>query len=169
MKRVSVYLALALALGALLPLAVSAQTTPSSAAEAKPSHVDVQPGYFLERFAHGLDFPTAIAFSSDHIWVSEAGFLPGFAPKVKQLDLSGHITTLLSATQLPAGKLLGPLTDVTFHDDWLWITHRQKRVHGWAVGAISKFDPRHPVRSFTTVITNLPAAGDHYPEEIIFD
>ena len=132
-------------------------------------NVSVAPGYFLAPLTTGLDFPTAIATSSDKIWVSEAGFLPGFAAKVKQIDEDGNVTTVLSGTQLAAGRLEGPLTDVTFHDGMLWITHRQVGVNGWLVGAISKFDPVDPVATFTTVITNLPSAGDHYTEEIVFD
>jgi hypothetical protein len=42
-------------------------------------------------------------------------------------------------------------------------------VNGWFVGAISSFKPETPVKTFTTVITNLPSAGDHYAEEIVFD
>jgi hypothetical protein len=134
-----------------------------------PTNVVVPRGYQMFSIATGLDFPTAIAFSSTKIWVSEAGFLPGLSPKVKQLNVSGGATTILSGTDLPAGTLEGPLTDVTYHDGLLWITHRQVGVNGWLVGAISKFDPSDPVATFTTVITNLPSAGDHYTEEIVFD
>lgn len=75
---------------------------------------------------------------------------------------------LLASGDLPEGQLLAPLTDITFHDGWLWITHRQTGAHGWAVGAISRFQPDDPVGTFTTVITNLPSAGDHYTEELVF-
>jgi glucose/arabinose dehydrogenase len=132
-------------------------------------NVSIEPGYFLQALTDGLDFPTAVATSSDQTWISEAGFLPGFPPKIKEISASGQATTILSGTQLAAGRLEGPLTDVTFHDGMLWITHRQVGVNGWLVGAISKFDPDDPVGTFTTVITNLPSAGDHYTEEIVFD
>jgi glucose/arabinose dehydrogenase len=42
-------------------------------------------------------------------------------------------------------------------------------VNRWAVGAISSFDPKNPVRTFKTAITNLPSAGDHFTEELVFD
>lgn len=119
--------------------------------------------------ATGFDFPTSVTFSSGRIWISEAGAFPGFIPKIKEISATGAVTTTLSATQLGTGQLLGPLTDVTYHDGSLWITHRQTGVNGWAVGAISKFDPDNPVGTFTTVITNLPSAGDHYTEQILFD
>jgi hypothetical protein len=119
----------------------------------------------------GFDFPTAVAAAPGKVWVAEAGFLPGMPPKVKQINLlaQGQVTTLLSATSLPSGDLEGPLTDVTFHDDWLWIAHRQTGANGWLVGAISRFRPNDPVGTFTTLITNLPAAGDHSVDEIVFD
>jgi glucose/arabinose dehydrogenase len=134
-----------------------------------PSNVKLPAGYKLTALATGFDFPTAIGLTTDTIWVTEGGFAPGFAPKVKQIDSEGSVTTVLSGDMLPVGKLIGPLTDVTFHNGWLWITHRQTGIHGWAVGAISKFQPSDPVNTFVTVITNLPSSGDHYTEQIVFD
>ena len=55
--------------------------TPFSTA---PRNVVVSNRYQVRSIATGLDFPTAIAFSSTQIWVAEAGSLPGFAPKFKQ-------------------------------------------------------------------------------------
>ena len=147
----------------------SAQAQPSDKKIPKVPNVTLPAGYFMRSLATGLDFPTALASSEDLIWVSEAGAFPGFLPKVKQIDLKGNITTLLSADQLPTGSFEGPLTDVTFNNGWLWVTHRQVGANDWLVGAISKFDPSDPVGTFTTVITNLPSAGDHSTEEIIFD
>ncbi len=132
------------------------------------TNAQVPPGYFLAPIARGLDFPTAVAMSDDQIWVAEAGILPGMPPKVKEIDASGQTTTILDGSQM-GSRLLGPLTDVTYHDGWLWITHRQTGVNGWAVGAISKFQPDDPMGTFTTVLTNLPSAGDHYTEEVVFD
>jgi hypothetical protein len=131
------------------------------------ANASVPPGYFLQPLATGLDFPTAIASSAEGIWVAEAGVVPGFPPTVKRIDPDGGATMILSGDQL-GSRLMGPLTDVTFHDGWLWITHRQTGVNGWAVGAISKFRPDDPMGTFTTVLTNLPSAGDHYTEEIVF-
>jgi hypothetical protein len=128
----------------------------------------VPPGYFLVPLATRLDFPTAVATSTDQIWVSEAGVTPGATPKVKRIDAGGHVTTILDGAAL-GSRFMGPLTDVTFQDGWLWVTHRQAGVNGWAVGAISRFQPDDPTGTFTTVLTNLPSAGDHYTEEVVFD
>src|SRR5215208_6497537 len=130
----------------------SAQAQPLSDKLPKVPNVKLPSGYFLRALATGLDFPTALASSEDMMWVSEAGAFPGFLPKVKQIDLEGNVTTILSADQLPTGTFEGPLTDVTFHDGWLWVAHRQVGVNGWLVGAISKFDPSDPMGTFTTVI-----------------
>ncbi|HET8632983.1 MAG TPA: hypothetical protein VFL88_02480 [Gemmatimonadales bacterium] len=138
----------------------------ANAANAVPN-VSVPPGYFLEPVSTGFDFPTAVATSDHGIWVAEAGILPGFPPKVKRVNGDGSSTTILSGDEL-GGRLMGPLTDVTFHDGWLWITHRQVGSNGWAVGAISKFQPDNPAGTFTTVLTDLPSAGDHYSEELVF-
>jgi hypothetical protein len=151
-------------------IAFSVAAAWAAAPENDAGNVRVQGGYSLQALARGLDFPTAVAFSNTStggVWVAEGGFLPGFAPKVKQIGPNGTVTTILSGTQLP-GRFEGPLTDVTFHDGWLWVTHRQLGVNGWLVGAISRFQPANPVGTFQTVITNLPSAGDHYTEEIIF-
>ncbi|WP_445505319.1 hypothetical protein [Microvirga sp. G4-2] len=135
------------------------------------SNVNVPEGFSLQPLATGLNFPTAIAFSEDQtqVWVSESGALPGTLPQIVQLNSGGQVTPVLSGDELPEGVLAGPITDVTFHDGEVWLTHRQTGANGWLVGAISKFDPADPAGTFTTVLTNLPSAGDHYAEEILFD
>jgi len=126
-------------------------------------------GYFIESAATRFDFPTGIALdNSGTFWVSEAGFMPPFVPKVKRFNHTGVVTTVLSATDLPMGLLEGPLTDVTYQNGMLWISHRQIGANGWRVGAVSRFDPTDPIATFTTVITNLPSAGDHHTNEIVF-
>ncbi len=147
----------------------SAWSAPAKTNVLRDAHVEVAPGYFLLRMVTGLNFPTAIAFSVDKIWVSEAGFLPGIPPTVKEVDFDGSARVILSGGMLAAGQLMGPLTDVTYHNGWLWISHRQIGVNGWGVGAISKFKPANPTGTFTTVVSNLPSSGDHHTDEIIFD
>ena len=78
------------------------------------------------------------------------------------------MTTILAATELGPGQLFLLLTDITYHHGWLWIAHRQIGSHGWHVGAISRLHPVNPIDTFTTVLTNLPASGDHYTNELIF-
>jgi hypothetical protein len=132
-------------------------------------NVLVPDGFSLQSFATGLTFPTAITFSNDKVWVSESGATPDTVPQVVQIGPDGHASSVLSSNQLPEGVLAGPITDITFHDGEIWLTHRQVGANDWLVGAISKFDPANPVDSFTTVLTNLPSTGDHFTEEIKFD
>lgn len=121
----------------------------------------------MSALAVGLNFPTAVAVSGSRVWVAEAGFLPSSVPAVKEIDQAGNARSILTGSDVTG--LVGPLTDITFFDGWLWLTHRQVGTGGVLVGAISKFQPDDPQGTFTTVITNLPSAGDHYAEEIVFD
>jgi hypothetical protein len=152
------------------PTAASAASTQASAAAEKLRSVKVPRGYELRRFATGLDFPTGIAFGEGKAWVSEAGVTPKEPqPQVVELRRDRTARKVLASGDLRKGTLAPPLIDVTYHRGQLWITHRQKGVNGWLVGAISRFDPDNPVRSFQTVVTNLPSAGDHFTEELVFD
>lgn len=130
-------------------------------------NIDIEDGFEIQSLVTGLDFPTAVALSGDRMWVSESGIAP--PPTIKEVDAQGNATVLLSAAELPEGTLVPPLTDVTYHDGWLWITHLQRGVNDWNVGAVSRFDPSDPVDTFETVITNLPNAGDHHVNAIVFD
>ena len=172
MKRISlsILLVLAMALG-LFQVASPSAVRAASADKNNftPPGVAIEPGYSMRAVIKGLDFPTAFTLSRNRAWVSEAGVVPGIPPKIKEIDIHGNIKTILSSADLPDGTLLPPITDVKYHQGWLWITHRQVGANGWMVGAISKFNPRAPVRTFTTVLTNLPSAGDHFTEQIVFD
>lgn len=129
----------------------------------------VPSGYFLEPLAIGFDYPTGVAFAGESLWVTEAGFMPDMPPKVKRVSRQGQVTTILTPDDLPMGAFMGPLIDATYRDGWLWVVHRQMGPNGWAVGAISRFMPDSPAATFVTVITNLPASGDHHSDEIVFD
>lgn len=139
-------------------LTIEAQTAP-------PSNVVVPAGYRITAVATGLNFPTAITFQGDSIWVTEAGIIT--PPAVKRIDSNGNITTVLTASMLPAGVLESPVTGITFAKGWIWLVHRQA-VNGVPVGAISKFKPHDPVGTFQTVLSGLPFFGDHPGSSIEF-
>jgi len=81
---------------------------PVSSVLAQPSNVAIQLGYSMTAVATGLNFPTAMTFFGDTIWVTEEG--TASAPSaVKRIDNKGNVTTQLTATQLPAGSLVSPL------------------------------------------------------------
>ena len=141
---------------------------PQNTGVVKDAGVTVPPGYFLEPLTTGLNFPTGIALGPDTVWVSEAG-VGGPVPTVKEINRNGAVTTILTPADVGGGRLVGPFIDVTYHDGWIWLSHRQRGVNDWLVGAISKFRPDDPTATFTTVLTNLPTAGDHQTNEVAFD
>jgi hypothetical protein len=120
--------------------------------------------------ACGLNFPTAMTLGGDEIWVTEEGTASS-PPAVRQIDNKGTITTILTASQLPAGTLVSPLTGIVFERGWLWLVHRQTNsinAPGVPVGVISRFRPSDPVGTFQTVIAGFPSFGDHPNSQIVF-
>src|SRR6516162_9907007 len=156
----------ALALG-LLPTNVVAKkpgTTPP------PSNVVIPEGYSMTAVATGLNFPTAMTFFGDTIWVTEMGTATSPAA-VKEIDSGGNIRTMLTATDLPEGTLVSPLTGIVFARGWIWLIHRQtnsENAPGVPVGVISRFRPHDPVGTFATVIAGFPSFGDHPNSQIVF-
>jgi glucose/arabinose dehydrogenase len=150
---------LVLLLAAVLAFKAQAATT--------PSNVLIPPGYTITAVATGLNFPTAITFRHDSIWVTEAGIIT--PPAVKEIDQQGNVRTVLKDSMLPAGVLVSPVTGITFAQGWIWLVHRQTvKSHGVPVGAISKFRPNDPVGTFQTVLSGLPFFGDHPGSSIEF-
>lgn len=134
---------------------------------AAQSNIVVPPGYTITAVATGLNFPTAITFHGDSIWVTEAGIIT--PPAVKEIDKNGNITTVLTPSMLPPGVLVSPVTGITFAEGWIWVVHRQTSASGGVpVGAISKFMPNDPVGTFQTVLSGLPFFGDHPGSSIEF-
>jgi hypothetical protein len=89
-----------------------------------PSNVTVPPGYSITAVTTGLNFPTAMTFYRDTIWVTEEGTATS-PPAVKQIDNKGNVTTILTATMLPAGTMVSPMTGIVFDRGWIWLVHRQ--------------------------------------------
>lgn len=132
-----------------------------------PSNVTIPSGYTMTAVATGLNFPTAITFQGDSIWVTEAGIIT--SPAVKVIDNKGKVTTALTSGMLPSGVLVAPVTGITFAEGWIWLVHRQTATSGGVpVGAISKFMPHDPVGTFQTVLSGLPYFGDHPGSSIVF-
>ncbi|HXS12244.1 MAG TPA: hypothetical protein VN734_06050 [Acidobacteriaceae bacterium] len=149
----------------LFAAAVLAAEPHAAAQTAAPSNVVIPAGYTMTAAATGLNFPTAITFQGNSIWVAEAGIIT--PPAVKKVDNKGNVTTVLTPSMLPAGVLVSPVTGITFAQGWIWLVHRQT-VGGVPVGAISKFMPHDPVGTFQTVLSGLPFFGDHPGSSIEF-
>jgi hypothetical protein len=109
---VSVAALMAASLLISVPVQVLAQTTTCPAPN--PSNVVLLPGYSITAVASCLNFPTAMTFQDDTIWVTEEGTATS-PPAVKTIDNMGNVTTVLSAAQLPTGSLVSPLTGIVFH------------------------------------------------------
>src|SRR5262249_53736755 len=77
-----------------------------------PSNVVIPEGYSMTAVATGLNFPTAMTFFGDTIWVTEMGNTTTSPAAVKEIDSRGNITTMLTADQLPDGTLRPPLTGI---------------------------------------------------------
>jgi hypothetical protein len=180
---VSVAALMAASLLISVPVQVLAQTTTCPAPN--PSNVVLLPGYTITAVASCLNFPTAMTFQDDTIWVTEEGSTT--PPAVKQIDNMGNVTTILTAAMLPAGSLVSPLTGIVFHragkegtekkedagdqDGWFWLIHRQtnsQNAPGVPVGAVSRFQASNPVGTFQTLIAGFPSFGDHPNSQIVF-
>ena len=88
----------------------------------EPTPSDELPeGYELTAIATGLNFPTAVAFCEGErkMFVSESGVVPGFEPRIVEVHENGDVLDVLSASDLPEGVMLPPLTDITYDHDRL--------------------------------------------------
>ena len=151
----------------LLLFATASLADQNQTQTAPPSNVVIPKGYTMSAVATGLNFPTAITFHGDSIWVAEAGIIT--PPAVKQVDGKGNVTPVLTSAMLPAGTLVAPVTGITFAQGSIWLVHRQTTTSGGVpVGVISKFMPNDPVGTFQTVVTGLPFFGDHPASSIAF-
>jgi len=149
---------------------VSAQTTPCPA---NPSNVVTPAGYSITAVACGLNFPTAMTLQGDTIWITEEGITTPVVspPAVKKIDNMGNVTTILTATDLPNGTLVSPLTGIVFESGWFYLVHRQtnsKNAPNVPVGAVSRFKASNPVTTFQTIIAGFPSFGDHPNSQIVF-
>jgi glucose/arabinose dehydrogenase len=145
-----------------------------------PSAINVPPGYKVEVFAKGLNFPTDITFGANgEAYVSEAGghFYgtdPSKAPPPRILQVMPDGSTkvifdkAVSAEAIKKAKthkeipegLIGPMEGVTYNPDngLIYIAHRTR---------VSTLDPE--TGEFKTLIDNLPAWGIFHNTKVIFD
>ena len=147
-------------------------SVPVTSVRAQPSNVVLPSGYSMTAVATGLNFPTAMTFQDDTIWVTEEGTATS-PPAVKKIDNKGNVTTMLAARKamLPAGSLVSPLTGIVFEGGSFYLVHRQtnsKNASGVPVGAVSRFQASDPKGTFQTIIAGFPSFGDHPNSQIVF-
>jgi hypothetical protein len=114
-----------------------------------------------------------MTLQGDTIWITEEGITTPVVspPAVKKIDNMGNVTTMLTATDLPNGTLVSPLTGIVFESGWFYLVHRQtnsKNAPNVPVGAVSRFKASNPVATFQTIIAGIPSFGDHPNSQIVF-
>jgi glucose/arabinose dehydrogenase len=116
------------------------------------SAAEVPDGYKVEVFLSGLTFPTSIEFGADgDVFVAESGYTYGDAkatPRVIRYDKSGERKGEIS------DGLVGPVNDLLWHDEKLFISHR---------GKISVIENTR----IKDLVTGLPSDGDHQNNQIV--
>lgn len=114
----------------------------------------VPDGYRVEVVLSGLHYPTSIEFDdAGNMYVAEAGYVYGdsFAPaRVLRVTPKGDIA-------VAASELSGPVNDLLWHRDRLYISHRTK---------ISILEPSGKIRD---LVTGLPSLGDHHNNQLAAD
>jgi glucose/arabinose dehydrogenase len=142
------------------PLQVTAQ--PREQIQDKPSDVPKIPspdakaaavpaGYRVEVFATDLVYPTSIEFDNDgNTFIAEGGYVYGDAAAPARIWRVGKDREM----QIVADQLNGPITDLLFFKDRLYISHK---------GTISTLSPDGAIKD---LVTGLPSYGDHFNNQL---
>jgi glucose/arabinose dehydrogenase len=113
-----------------------------------PRAASVPPGYRVEIAFAGLMYPSSIEFDdAGRIYVAECGYMPGDTsqpPRILRFDSNGS-----GRTEIASAGLIAPVTDLLWHDNELWVSHK---------GKVSVLASSGVVRD---VVTDLPSLGDH--------
>ncbi|HEX7025744.1 MAG TPA: PQQ-dependent sugar dehydrogenase [Gammaproteobacteria bacterium] len=108
-------------------------------------------GYRVEVVLSGLQYPTGVEFdNAGNMYVAEAGYVYGdaFAPaRILRITPEGKVT-------VAADQLSGPVNDLLWHRNRLYISHRTK---------ISVLESNGRVRD---LVTGLPSLGDHHNNQL---
>jgi glucose/arabinose dehydrogenase len=111
----------------------------------------VPEGYRAEVFLSGLTYPTSIEFDGrGGVYVAESGYAYGddAAPaRILKVSEGGERKAV-------ADQLNGPVTDLLWHQDRLYVSHR---------GKISALDEDGQIHD---LVTGLPSLGDHHNNQM---
>src|SRR5688572_5340083 len=111
----------------------------------------VPAGYKVEIFMKDLIWPSSIEFdNSGNIYVAEAGYVYGdpFAPaKILRITPAGQISRY-------AEGFNGPITDILWYQDILYVSHRGK------ISTVAKDG------NIKDIVTDLPSHGDHFNNQM---
>ena len=122
-------------------------------------------GWTVEKFASGLTYPTGATWdSAGRLWVSESG--GGMAPfmiatpRLVRISPGGSAE---SSIDLSAFDVHSPVNDVTWHDGWLYFSHRLPDLSG----GVSRIRPDGS--GYQNLVRDLPSWFEHQTNEIVFD
>jgi glucose/arabinose dehydrogenase len=118
------------------------------------SHFNLPPGYRIEPVMWNLTLPSSVTFDDkNNMYISEAGFVYGGlvpTPKISKIDNhNGNVSVLVDR------NLNGPITDIEYYDEKLYVSHR---------GVISTVEPDSGL--VKDIIVGLPSLGDHHNNQI---
>lgn len=120
--------------------------------EPDPASAKVPEGFRVEVVVEGLIYPTSIDFDpAGNMYIAEAGYSygdPKPEPRILRVGLDGNIQTLLEGKPLH-----GPVNDLLWWDDRLFVSHRGK------VSVLLK-------GVMLDLVTGLPSDGDHHNNQL---
>jgi glucose/arabinose dehydrogenase len=119
--------------------------------EPDAAYAGVPAGYKVEVFMKDLIWPSSIEFdNSGNIYVAEAGYVYGdpFAPaKILRITPAGQISRY-------AEGFNGPITDILWYQDVLYVSHKGK------ISTVAKDG------NVKDIVTDLPSHGDHFNNQM---
>lgn len=165
------HLPLALATASLLVLSGCYQflgqrdQAPAGIQERRASYdyVELPAGYRLEKLAAGLTFPTGVTWDDEgalYVCESGGGMAPAMIaePAIAKLGPDGRVVARYG---LRRHGVHSPVNDVTWHQGYLYFSHRLPDL----TGAVSRMKPGGKVKH---LITGLPSYFEHQTNEIVF-
>lgn len=126
-------------------------------------YIELPEGYRIEKVAAGLTFPTGVTWDDEGtLYVSESGggMAPNMlaTPAIVRLGPDGRVR---ERHALARQGVHSPINDVTWHQDYLYLSHRMPDL----TGAVSRMKPGGRVEQ---LITGLPSYFEHQTNEIVF-
>ncbi len=116
---------------------------------------NLPPGYTIEPVVWNLTFPDSITFDDNgNMYIGEAGYPfvnTPLVPRILKMEPNGNLSVFVDT------QLNSPIVDIVFHNDLLYVSHRDK---------ISTVDITNG--TVKDIIVGLPENGDHPNNQIAF-
>lgn len=125
--------------------------------------IEAPPGWTVEKIASGLTYATGMTWDTERsLWVSESG--GGMAPFMIATPRLVRISPdgATSSIDLTRFDVHSPVNDVTWHDGWLYFSHRL----GDLSGGVSRIRPDGS--GYQNLVRGLPSWFEHQTNDIVF-